>query len=533
MLYLAEVKKQTKGFIKGFKTEMKLLACQHTDQTWSPVPGDEWVTSDALEQATGEGVLMLLTLNQNRQIQDKPELASPELVRQLQKLSRLSEKLKEQREEVEKWKQSLRIQFKELSRREMEMESRQEQMDSMVGELSEIEQYRQEAASIREQIAKEQQKINEFNSKFGDLVSLSTEQLTRFQQWLSSSSQASSGSEPNALIVAALTAFSQQQNLFNHYWQNLSEQRSLLEQRQQQLAQKEFFLHNHQETMANSQKSLAEANIQIEVQKTILASKQESLSRLTSTRLANEELQATINHLILGTDDGRNVQTQTLTGLEDLPLGELETTMNQLKADLDRLTQFVNDQEEELTLQSQVVQELEAKLAIANECDRPSIESEIAEQQERKGMLDETLVGQRRNLRERQRIVLQYLQVFRRRQGIIEPEEAFAGNWAVILGQIQDVHGNIEEEQHHLESDIEALEHSLSQIHQIIEQSTAENQQKFAEIQQEEEECLSLRSEVQQLHIRLQILEEVLQPLQNEADALLPQLEELQKIFSL
>lgn len=539
VLYLAEVKKQTKGFIKGFKTELRLLACQHSDQTWSSVPGDEILSSEAIEQPVGDGVLFLLNLNQSRQIQDKPELAAPELVRQLQKLSRLSEKIKEQREEVESWKQSLTIQFKELSRREMEMESRQEQIESIIGELSQLEQYRQENESIREQIAQDQQKIDQFTNQYRELVNLPAEQLARFQQWLTSQSHDKqshdrAGLEPDALIVAALTAFSQQQSLFHHYWQEVTEQQSFLEQRLQQLVQQESSLQKSKEIAEIAQKQIEEATIQLEVQKNVLASKQEWLRRLDVTLQANEELQTTFNRLVLGTIDGGRDHQQIIETLEALPLGELEANLNRLKAELDKLIQFVNDQEEELTLQSQAVQDLEAQLAIANEYDRLAIESAIEEERERKGMLDETLVGQRRTLKERQKIFLQYLRVLRRRQGILEPDEHFATlDWDVIVNQIQEVRLNIEEEQHHLEAEIDYLHQSLGQIQALIAQSQSEHQKKRQEIYQEEQNYLQLKMEVQQLQFRIQILREVLQPLQNQSDEILPKLEELQKIFGI
>ena len=116
MLYLAEVKKQTRGFMSGSRTEIKLLACQHNDQTWSPVPGEEVIALDEFDQM-GEGSLLMVNLGNNRQIQGEPQTAAPELVRQLQKLSRLSEKLKTQQEEIEQWKQSLTYQSQELARR--------------------------------------------------------------------------------------------------------------------------------------------------------------------------------------------------------------------------------------------------------------------------------------------------------------------------------------------------------------------------------------------------------------------------------
>ncbi len=63
MLYLAEVKKQTKGFIGGYKTELKLLACQHKDQTWSAIPGEDILTYDETNSHKGRNVSALWSPN--------------------------------------------------------------------------------------------------------------------------------------------------------------------------------------------------------------------------------------------------------------------------------------------------------------------------------------------------------------------------------------------------------------------------------------------------------------------------------------
>ncbi|MFN4849051.1 pilus motility taxis protein HmpF, partial [Microcystis sp.] len=123
MLYLAEVKKQTKGFIGGYKTELKLLACQHKDQTWSAIAGNDILTYDETN-SIGEGALLLVNLSDNRQLQGNPELAGAEMVRQLQKISRLMERNKEDQEKIDQWKQSLTYQSEILNRQKMEMEAR-------------------------------------------------------------------------------------------------------------------------------------------------------------------------------------------------------------------------------------------------------------------------------------------------------------------------------------------------------------------------------------------------------------------------
>ncbi len=70
MLYLAEVVKQNRAFMGGIKTELKLLACQHNDQTWSAIPTEEIIATEQVEQSVGEGALMTLQLGLNKQLQE-------------------------------------------------------------------------------------------------------------------------------------------------------------------------------------------------------------------------------------------------------------------------------------------------------------------------------------------------------------------------------------------------------------------------------------------------------------------------------
>ena len=130
MLYLAEAKKQTKNFLGGYKTELKLLACQHSDQTWSALPSEEAFQTEDMGEAK-DGTLWILNQSNNRSLQGAPEVAAPELVRQLQKLSRLSEKLKDQQSEIERWRESLTFQFQELNKREMDIEAKESDIEEL------------------------------------------------------------------------------------------------------------------------------------------------------------------------------------------------------------------------------------------------------------------------------------------------------------------------------------------------------------------------------------------------------------------
>ncbi len=150
MLYLAEVQKQKGGLLGGSsKTELKLLACQRTDQNWSTVSEEGIAAEDASK--LNDGALVLLELNPNRQVQRIQEAGRP-LVNILQNFSRQLEKFKLKEDEIDQWKQSLTFQAQEMNRREMDMEARLEQLQQMEEEFQQLESQKQEVDAFREQI---------------------------------------------------------------------------------------------------------------------------------------------------------------------------------------------------------------------------------------------------------------------------------------------------------------------------------------------------------------------------------------------
>ncbi len=91
MLYLAEVQKQKGGVFGGGKAELKLLACQRTDQSWSAVPAEEVIPAEEANNLSA-GALVIVNLGGNRQVQGEIEPAGGRLVNMLQTFSRLVEK---------------------------------------------------------------------------------------------------------------------------------------------------------------------------------------------------------------------------------------------------------------------------------------------------------------------------------------------------------------------------------------------------------------------------------------------------------
>ncbi|BAZ46071.1 lipopolysaccharide biosynthesis protein [Chondrocystis sp. NIES-4102] len=94
--------------------------------------------------------------------------------------------------------------------------------------------------------------------------------------------------------------------------------------------------------------------------------------------------------------------------LRSAPLDKLETMVSSLQQDLTDLTRLVKEQEEELLVQRQKVKNLQKRANIANENELFYLENQLNQEQERKRMLDETLVGQKRNLEKRREMLYQY-----------------------------------------------------------------------------------------------------------------------------
>jgi capsular exopolysaccharide synthesis family protein len=102
--------------------------------------------------------------------------------------------------------------------------------------------------------------------------------------------------------------------------------------------------------------------------------------------------------------------------LREAPLDKLEEMVFHLQQDLSDLTRLVKEQEDELSTQRHKVKKLQRQANIASDNELLQIENQLNQEQERKNMLDETLIGQRRNLEKRREILHQYQQVLESRK---------------------------------------------------------------------------------------------------------------------
>ena len=105
--------------------------------------------------------------------------------------------------------------------------------------------------------------------------------------------------------------------------------------------------------------------------------------------------------------------------LKQAPLDKLEEMVFHLQQDLSDLTRLVKEQEDELLTQRNKVSKLQRSASIAGENELLYVENQLSQEQERKRMLDETLVGQRRNLEKRRQMLHQYQQVLEQRKNAV------------------------------------------------------------------------------------------------------------------
>ena len=524
MLYLAEVKKQTRGFIGGYKTELKLLACQHNDQTWSAIPGEDILIYDETN-SLGEGALLLVNLSNNRQLQGNPELAGAEMVRQLQKISRLMERSKKDQEKIEQWKQSLTYQSEILNRQKMEMETRIEQIEQIEAEFDYLERKRQELETLKQQLNEQQRHLEEGQINCNSYPNLSPEK----QQFIRSLAERLAnnhdrGNSPSQILHSTLESVQEQQTILNSCWQSLEEQKKAVENRQVANDEMLDYLEQRARELQTSRNALETAQIQLQIQETVLNQKQELFERLNLTLQTTDSTRQMLLRLLQGEEldfDGKI----DLEALEKMPLEELESLVKNLQTDLKRWEIFVNDQEEELTLQCQTVEELEARMATIDQSERANLESELAEEQEKKGMLAATLVGQRRNLQERQAISSQHLKILQRRQGILSSEDTQKSGFEPLLMLLADNYQNSLQESQRLAAEIKGLQEDLQKSSDSIDGQWSDLEQKTREFEEQERQWRDTNLALLRLKTQVQQYETFLQPVQDQLDQIRQKLE--------
>ncbi|MEH1943924.1 MAG: pilus motility taxis protein HmpF [Nostoc sp.] len=541
MLYLAEVQKQKGGLLSGgAKTELKLLACQRTDQNWSTVSEEVIAAEDASK--LNDGALVLVELNPNRQVQRIQEAGRP-LVNILQNFSRQLEKFKLKEDEIDQWKQSLTFQAQELNRREMDMEVRSEQLQQLEDELQQLEEQKQEVDTSRQEIERlqtevernrlelegawehlrgEQRRLEERQADFKQGTVLDEEQSRVMSELLDRlSSRAVPTETVKEQLHLAFELVEKQQATLTPHWQKLEEQKTAIAQQQEEVERLAQTFSDRQNACQEAQNSLVQQTAQLQINTADLSSKQE-YAQIIKEQLRNaEELYQQIHSLAAISGGVVLGQQADVEALEKMPLEELQKIVQDLQHKLEIDASFVHDQEQELKYKQEAIEELQTKINHASDHDHMNLEMELTDEKDLYQMLNSSLVGQRRNMLQHQKFLKQHQAVLLRRQGhTVVEEEGNKVNLEPVLLQIETQRQQYSQEIQKLEREIEQIRSGIELNQGMIDNQTHDLDQKRQEIKAIEENLLSLRRTTAECCGRVNLYEEALQPIQDSLDGL-------------
>jgi chromosome segregation ATPase len=211
-----------------------------------------------------------------------------------------------------------------------------------------------------------------------------------------------------------------------------------------------------------------------------------------------------------------------------MDVDQLQTMVSDLEKDLEKMSRFVSDQEEELTLELQSLNETKAKIEQASEFERLQLETEMAEEQDRYQMLNETLVGQRRNLLEREEVLSQHQAVLRRRQGLaVEETPASMVNLEPLLEAVDGQRQQTTEAIQALEAEIKQAQVVVGQLKRDIEGAEAAVAAQRTEVEAFEAQLRQQQQDLAALVGKLNVCDELLNPAQESVNGLRQSLEHL------
>jgi chromosome segregation ATPase len=538
VLYLAEVQKPKSGFnISGrSKAELKLLACQRSEQNWSAIPGEELVAAPDEATNYNPGVLVLVDMNANRQIQSQLRDAGKHLVGILQNLSRQIEKYKKEADEIESWRQSLSLQSQQLQLRQEEIYGREEDLEHTRAELDRLtqeaqalestleqhEQSRQDLAAQWEQLREKEQHLDRLQQSVG--TSLSEQQVDEIRAALHQLGGTSRALDSQQL-ESTVAEIEGQQELLTGHWQQLQHQQQRVVETQSELDRQQQEIDRSKQQLQTLQTSLEETQTAWEVQQHTLSMQQEYLQRLT-TRINIEQDNYQKIYLMSkgGQADIGDVQID-LEQLESMEIGQLETIVANLQTEVDRSVHFVHLEEEELQEKQAAIDELQQAILVANEFDKLKLEADLADERDGYNMLDHTLDGQRQTMRERQTYLQIHTRVLRHRQGHApEAAEQSQMEWDAILRLLDSQRQQQQSELTQVETEIQNLRHTIDQTKAKIEQQVEAYLQESKQVQALERQHQLTQQQSIELVAKIELYQEMMQPLQDRIDAFKRQL---------
>ena len=508
MRYLAEVQKKS-GFMGASRAELKLLACERSEQNWSAVSGDELVPAPD-DANYGAGALILIELSNGRQVQRHYE-AGRQLVSILQNFSSRNKKFKTQEDEIEQWKESLTYQSQALNQRELELDTREDEIKQASAELAELEAQKQALEAVRAELDGQRQDYERKNSELeGAWAHLNGEKQKLEERSEAVSTQTGLDSTQTQKLRDAVERLmanvlpiedlrqqlgSTRESLGEHQglvqgWQRVEdEQRSQLQIKSSDVDRCKQSVQQLYQATDSDRDALDALCMELKQVKVELAQKKQQ-NQLVSEQINQQSgVYQKVYELLNTGDQVRLGKKIDLTKLEEMSIEDLEALLSGMETDLEKMSRFVSDQEEELTYQQQAIDELKQKAEAASEYDRMQIEADIGDEQDRYDMLNKTLVGQRRNLLEREEVLSQHRAVLLRRQGqaTVDSPVENAADLEPVLEHIDHVRQELAMQAAELEQLIAELEDRRNHLQQQVDSKQAELTSRLANLEQERE----------------------------------------------
>jgi chromosome segregation ATPase len=523
MLYLAEIQKQKGGFIGSGKAELRLLACQRTEQNWSAIQGEELVAAPDEANNYGSGVLVLVDMNANRQLQGQLREAGRHLVGILQNLSRQIEKYKKEADEIESWRQSLSLQSQQLQLRQEEIYSREEELDAT---RSELDRMTLESQHLEESLRSSREQREELEAAWAKLKvqqeaieqghggdGLSAQQISEMRTLIAQLQQ----SNPSN-VQETLQAVEFQQDLLQQHLDKLHQQQRQSQTDETEMTRQQQIIADRKQELQHLQASLEQAQTEWEVQQNALSIRQEYAQQLTSRVQTEEEGYQKILMMSRGGMDVTVSDRVDIQQAENLPIEELQTMVASLQKEVDQSTNMVRLQEEELQERQADITKMEDEMAEATAFDKLNLENELTDEQDAYQMLEQTLQGQRETLADRQAVLEVYIGVLNHRQG--HTENSGDTDWSAILGILSEQRRQQQEELEHTKAEIQQLEATLNGTKASVEKQVNEYLVRSEDLQKMEHSLQSLRENATEVRAKIALYEELIQPLQNQIDTL-------------
>jgi chromosome segregation ATPase len=545
VLYLAEVIQKKGGIIGSGKSELKLLACQRGEQNWSAIAGEEAIAAEEANRFS-PGTLLLVDLTNNKQVQRVQEAGRP-LVNILQNFSRLQERFKTQEEEIEQWKQSLTYQSQELNRREMEMEARREQLQQMEAEFEEMEQQRQAFEATREEVLQQQEEVarqrQELEGAWEQLQGqkqhledrqtellgacvLDEEKAQALSDMLDRLTNAGSIDALSSSIAEVRNLIQWQQDTLSYHWQILEQQQQTAQQMQQEVDQQGHLLAEQWQAWYQAQAGLEQARVDLSTKQSICQVKQDCTQKLGWQLQQQQALQQQLYRIREGLNSADGV-TVNLEALEKMPLEELQSIVRDMQREFDQSSQFVRGQEEELDHKEREMESLKVKMSQVSEFDRLSLEAELNDEQDAYQFLNQTLVGQRRSLNDKEIVLRQHQKVLAKRQGKTDPADPSTIDLSGVFAQLETDQQAQTAELQTVEAQITEIQAAIAQLQSTVDTKSGEQDAKRNELKQLEETLKAQRVSAAELNGKVALYREMLQPWQDSVTGIQHQLEAL------